>query len=543
MSKLFDASEKEPAEILRNLEQRIARLESVLNLEPIATTNHVSHIPSKTDGNQTSASDKLELQIGQYWFAKVGIVILALGIIFLMTFPYKNLPSFLPSLIGFFLTAMIFLFVHYSKESYQYISKYLLAGGLVLLYFSTMRFKYFGLDPTIPSETIEILLLASATGLNLLIALRKKSVMLTGIGITTGYITVVLSSNPIVMFLMLSFLAGLIVILNLKYEWNGLMLYGIAATFFIHFMWFLNNPLLGNKIALNNEPELNLYFILLYIIIFTFANLFRVSKDAENSSVKVSSFFIAVGGYGLYLIISLLRFQSDIVFLHLLSSILLLGISIAFWIREKSRYSTFFYAILGYTSLSVAIIAKFPSPDFFVWLCWQSLLVIVTSIWFRSKFIIVANFIIYLGLFIVYLVLAGEIGAFTLSYGVVALVSARLLNYRKEKLNLKTEFMRNAYLGVAFVIFPYALYNSLPSGYVAVSWIVVAFLYYMLSLYLKNKKYRWMALLTILLTVFYILLIGTTQLEPIFRVVSFLILGIVLLVISMIYAKRKVKID
>lgn len=543
MSKLFDTPEKESAEILRNLEQRIARLESFLKLEPLTPNNNVSPIISKSEKEQQIASDRLELQIGQYWFAKVGIVILALGIIFLMTFPYTDLPSFLPSMIGFFITAMIFAFVHYSKESYQYISIYLLAGALVLLYFSTMRFKYFGVDPTISNHTIEILLLAAAAAFNIFIALRKKSIMLTGVGITTGYITVVLSENPIVMFLMLSFLAGLIVVLNLKYEWNGLMLYGIMITFLIHFMWFINNPLLGNKIALNNEPELNLYFILLYMSIFTLANLFRTSKDEESSSVKRSGFLIAAGGYALFLIISVLRFQSSIVYLHLLSSVLLLGISIAFWIREKSRYSTFFYAILGYTSLSVAIIANFPLPDFFVWLCWQSLLVIVTSIWFRSKFIIVANFIIYLGLFIVYLILAGEIGAFTLSYGVVALVSARMLNFRKEKLNLKTEFMRNAYLGVAFVIFPYALYNSLPSGYVAISWIAVAFVYYLLSLYLKNKKYRWMALLTILLTVFYILLIGTTQLDPIFRIISFLVLGIVLLVVSMIYAKRKTKIE
>ena len=543
MSKIFDSPDKDSAEILKNLEQRIARLESALNLEPIAKKLDTSNSASHTDSNQSVVSDKLELQIGQYWFAKVGIVILALGIIFLMTFRYQDLPSFLPSSIGFLLTSVIFAFVHYSKETYQYISKYLLAGALVLLYFSTMRFQYFALAPTISSHTIEILLLAAVAGFNIFIALRKKSVMLTGIGITTGYITAILSDHPIVMFLILSFFAGLITILNLKYKWNGLFLYGTLATFFIHFMWFLNNPLLGNKITLNNDPELNLYFILLYIIIFTLANLFRESKDVETGSVKVSGFVIAAGGYGLYLIISVLRFQPNIVFLHLLSSVLLLGISIVFWISEKSRYLTFFYAILGYTSMSVAIIANFPSPDFFVWLCWQSLLVIGTSSWFRSKFIIIANFIIYLGIFIVYIVIAGEIGTFTLSYGIVALVSARLLNYRKENLNLKTEFMRNAYLGVAFIIFPYALYNSLPSGYIAISWIAVALIYYVLSIYLKNKKYRWMALLTIVLTVFYILLIGTTQLEPIFRVVSFLILGIVLLVISMVYAKRKIKIE
>ena len=46
--------------------------------------------------------------------------------------------------------------------------------------------------------------------------------------------------------------------------------------------------------------------------------------------------------------------------------------------------------------MSGAIITAFSKPDFFVWLGWQSLVVAVLALWFRSKIIIAANILMYL---------------------------------------------------------------------------------------------------------------------------------------------------
>jgi len=164
---------------------------------------------------------------------------------------------------------------------------------------------------------------------------------------------------------------------------------------------------------------------------------------------------------------------------------------------------------------------------------------VATALWFRSKIIIVANFIMYLIIFFTYLVLEEEIGAIALSFGVVALISARILNWQKSRLDLTTDSMRLAYLGSAFIIFPYALYHIVPSDYVGLSWTAVAIGYYVMSIILKNRKYRWMALLTFVLTVVYVLFVGTTNLDPSYRIISFIFLGAVLLVISILYSKRK----
>jgi len=93
----------------------------------------------------------------------------------------------------------------------------------------------------------------------------------------------------------------------------------------------------------------------------------------------------------------------------------------------------------------------------------------------------------------------------------------------------------------AFFIIPYTLYNMLPSGYVAFSWIVVAILYYVFSIVLKNVKYRYMSLATFMLTVLYVFVLGITSEETIFKILSFLVLGAALVIISVVYTRNRNK--
>jgi hypothetical protein len=195
--------------------------------------------------------------------------------------------------------------------------------------------------------------------------------------------------------------------------------------------------------------------------------------------------------------------------------------------------------MFGYVALSIAIIGQFEKPDYFIWLCWQSLFVVSTAVWFRSKFIIVANFMIYLMMFFGYLIVGESAGGISLSFGIVALISARILNWKKDQLELKTEQMRNAYLLSALFIIPYALYQMFPAGYVSLSWIAIAIVYYLLSIILKNVKYRWMALATYFLTVVYVFIFGITSAETLLKIMSFVVLGVSLIIVSLIYTRKK----
>ncbi|OGB60389.1 MAG: hypothetical protein A2Y94_08315 [Caldithrix sp. RBG_13_44_9] len=522
---------------LKNLEARVVKLESQLKFSPSveAETDVRPLIPA----NLNEVTANLEMRIGQFWFAKAGIVILALGIVFLLTFPYKTLPAILPSLVGYLLVIFILTLSFLWRNSITYLSSYLLGGGLVLLYFSTLRLHYFSLDSVIEKKSILIGLLLVTVFLTYFAAVRRKSAYFAALSTTLGGITAIISDQTYIIFLLLLLVSSLVTYLKLKYQWNGLMIYGLILTYFLHFLWFINNPFMGHPPKLIIPPQANLYFILLYMVIFMLANLLRKKETSENTFLIFNTFINSFIGYGLFLMISLARFQVDLFVLHFTASILFLLFSISFWIHEKSKYSTFFYALLGYTALSVAILAQFKVPQSLIWLCWQSLLVISTALWFRSKIIVLANFIIFLIIFLGYLLLAKNIGLESLSFGFVALVSARVMNWQKHRLELKTEFMRNSYLTTAFVMIPYAFYHIVPVGYISLSWVGVALFYYLLSIILQNTKYRWMALLTLLLTILYIVIIGIARLDPVYRIVSFIVLGTVLMITSIAYTKMK----
>ena len=55
----------------------------------------------------------------------------------------------------------------------------------------------------------------------------------------------------------------------------------------------------------------------------------------------------------------------------------------------------------------------------------------------------------------------------------------------------------------------------------------------------RSPKFRWMGHATLLLTTVYMLMVGTRQFEPVYRVLSFLVLGTVLLVVSMVFSRLR----
>ena len=326
--------------------------------------------------------------------------------------------------------------------------------GIITIIFYNTPITFFGVNPAIENNLIEIILLVTVTTVHLYISYNKKSVYLSSIGITIGCVTTLISNDTYSVFVFSVLLSMFIVYLKLKFEWNGFFIYGISLVYLTTLLWFINNPLLGNNVELRSTSPFEILSILIFAIIFASGNFFRAEKESENNSLIVSTILNCFLSYTLFLLFTMTKHKDALAIFHLSSSIIFLIIATLYWIKSESKFSTFFYSIARHTALSVAIVAQFPKPDFFVWLCWQSLLVVSTALWFRSKIIIVANFVMYLLIFIFYLALAGAISTVSLSFGLVALITARILNWQKNRLELKTEIMRLSYLGAAFFIFP-----------------------------------------------------------------------------------------
>jgi hypothetical protein len=526
-------------QILANIETRLARIERELNLEPISPKATSPMIQQSEKAEESG--DNLELRIGLYWFAKVGVVTLMIGVVFLLLQPYRSLHPGFASGLGYILAGGVILVSRILRKSSAFLAGYLLGGGLVLFFFATLRLHYFSPVPVLSGRFAEVAILLMIVVVSTAVSIRQRSVYLVSVSVAMGLATALMSEQIDSFFAITLIMAAVTVYLSVKYRWHNLLIYGTGITYLTQLTWFLNNPVAGNSLEFRSAPYATVILVLFWAVLFASGSFFRVREDKESVTTILGSLLNASLGFGLFSLMTVSKFQSSLAVSQLAASIVFLTIAVVFWSKEKSRFQTFFYAMTGYAALSAAIVAEFRTPDFFILLCWQSLLVVSTAVWFRSKFIVVANFVIYSIIFIAYLALAGTVSITGLSFGVVALLSARVLSWQRNRLELKTDKMRTAYLIAAFVIFPYALYHTVPNDYVSLSWLAVAVVYYVISLILRNMKYRWMALLTFLLTAFYLIIIGIIKLEPVLRIVSFLVLGVVLLAISFVYARAKMK--
>jgi hypothetical protein len=535
--------------ILRQLKEhddRLKRIEEYLDTRTV-TEQYDKETPVVIHKKQKSleeieTDEVLEFKIGQSFFAKAGITAFVIGIIFLLTLPLENFPPAVPVLFGFLAAAGFIFLPGLIKKSFPHFHGYLVGGGVALLFFTVLRMYYFADVQLISSKMVELVLLNGVFITGIVVSLKRSSSYIASLAIAIGYSAALVGENPYYIFSSIALVAAVSSYLKIKYKWDSLFTFSIVLGFLTHFLWMMNNPLMGNELKIVSEPGVNILFLFLYFLIYNTA---YASKNEAKGESTLKVFNLVLSGFLFYVLLlstSLSGKNHDyFTIAHFSASVVFLLYSAYFWMRERSKHITFYYAMFGYLALSSAIVFEYNIPNSFVWLCWQSLVVLSTAVWFRSRFIVVANFFIYLFILLLYTSLVKEITLVSLSFGFVPLVSARVLNWQKDRLELKTENMRNSYLLIALLLIPYIFYKMFPAGYVALSWVGVAVIYYVLSNLLKIKKYRWMSLLTFLMTIIYVSLLGLTSSELIYKVVSFLVLGAVLIGISVIYSRAKVK--
>lgn len=529
------------------IERRLERLERNLpaalaaeGFRPRAPEPAAGLAPSAPPGSAPGLEEDLEQVVGQRWFAHVGILVLALGAGFALSLPYPGAPPALPSILGLLAAGGLLLLARWWRETFALISSYLRGTAMALFFFSALRLFFFGATPALTTDSwLGRSLLLSVVILNLGLAARRRSPYLWALALVMGYVTLVLVRSPWLVGLGLTALCVLVVEIWRRHGWPALLLLNIPAAYLTHLVWLLDGSLWRGAFQPAREPSWSVYFILGYAVVLSTAPLLRRHAGPENSLDGACALLNAGGGYALFLFHTVVACPTAMAGLQLLAAAVFLALAATFWSILRSELACFFYAMAGYLALSVAILSAFAVPNVFVWLSLQSVVVLTTALWFRSPFLVVANFFIYVAVVLGYMIVATRETGISLGFGLVALFSARILNWQKERLQLKTELMRNAYLLSALLVFPYALYHLVPRAYVAVSWVGVAGVYYVLNLLIRNQKYRWMGHCTLLLTVVYLLAVGIIELAPMQRVLSFLVLGTVLVAVSLLFTRRR----
>ncbi len=545
------------AETLQSIERRLARLEARLDLAPIddaAAADLAAVRAASADTRDIDAAGEpageqdLEFVVGQNWLASVGVLVLTFGVGFALLLPLAGLPPYLPSLIGGVVALVLLALAFRWHTTFELVAGYFRGAGMALLYFSVLRLFFFGAEHVLSVDRLAgRLLLLAIVAANIAIALHRQAAWLTALALFTGFVSVVAIGTPAVVFVGVTVLLAIGAWAAVTRGWPWLQLFLIPAGYIAHLLWLINRPWQGRSVELASRPAAGLYVVLAYVLINAMASLLRRDRDEESFATILAVLLNCNMGYLLFVLATMGGAPAHFGPAHFAAAVVFLGLAIAFWKLVRSQITTFFYAMTAYLALSVALAKLVAVPELFVWLSAESLLVVATALWFRSKLIVIGNFFVFLGIVVAYMVAATSESGISISLGIVALLTARILRWQKERLALRTELMRNAYLASGFVIFPYATYHLVANAWVPVSWVAVAVAYYVMNLVVRSPKYRWMGHLTLLLTAFYMIVVGIFQLAPAYRIASFLVLGSVLLIVSLIFtmvrAKRRERIE
>lgn len=524
-------------EMIENVNSRLTVIESKMNLSKSEFEQQKDFIVQK---KAQETSEDIEFRFGERWFGKIGIIAFMLAVFNFLVLPFESVSSHIILFAGYFISVALIAVSTFGEKFLKNLSGYTIGSGLILLYVTTLRLHFFSVEPLLSNKVILIMLLYLISALAIYISLKRSSIFLAILTALFYYSTTLISDYPILIFVALIGGALAISYLDKKYNWNALSIFAILFTFLVHLLWYINNPLIGKEMMIISDWKFNLLFIPVYMIIFGSANVNKVAEEIDDFYSLQKTLFNSFIGFGLFLFISFNSNYKSIGILNFGMSLVLLFLASLHWTKQKSKFATFLYSMLAYAALSVSIIFTFSSPNYFIWLCWQSLAVVSTALWFRSKFIVVTNFFIFLLIFLTYLSSNGtNIPITGLSFGIVALISARVMNWQKERLELKTENLRIAYLVVAFLLIPFVLYLNVPSQFVGITYILLALIYYFIGKLINNIKYRLMASGTLILAMIYIFIFGLTSSDTAYKIISFLVVSVALVVISTVYARTR----
>ncbi len=525
---------------LRRLEGRIARIENhlgMLNSAPDPIPNGATG----SAGMQEAADNEAELEqrIGEFGLAWAGSIVFLLGFVFLMTFTLNQGYSLLSAVMGYAAAVGIHLLARLWQRSFFYLARILVSASLLLGYYTTLRLHYYTASPLIGNGLLALILLLAFAVLPLLLALKTRSQAQALPAVLLVLMTALLSEHPHLVLSIATLLTVLAVFLALRHSWWRFLNLTICLVYLAHLLWLINDPLAGHPVQAVAPGQYPLAYLFFCAAVFALPALY-FTQDAFPDPSRIAVVLLNCLGFSTVLSLAVLvLYARNLAPIALGAFGLLLVCSAAQWLKTHLQFAASVYACVSYVALTAAIYGYARIPDAFLWLALQSFLVVSMALWFRSRTLVVMNAVIYFGLLSAYWVISPASDWVNFSFAVVALLSARVMNWQKERLTLRTDWLRNTYLAATFLMVLYALYHAIPPSYVALSWTLTAVGYFLLSLLLRNVKYRWMSLFTLLATVIYLFLVDLARLDPKFRVVAFLFLGLMAVGISLFYARLR----
>jgi hypothetical protein len=529
---------------LKSLETRLAQLESAFVIpvsEKMKSSEEYVQTPEQLFNSQNITEEEekgLESQIGQFGLAWLGNIVLLFGIIFLTQYLMIQKYRFISVILGYLAALSIYFISNYLKKTNVHLSFIFKINAQVLLFYLTLRLHFFSAAPILSNKTISVLLLFFLIGVLAYLSIRDKSQGFASLFMIFALTTGIVCDAALFILPLIALATCGAVYYYYRFRWAPLLIVTIILSYISAFIWLLGNPVIGHPMKLIAEQHSGVIYFLGLGAVFSTTLLFR-NKDKSEDDFLTGVTFVNGILYSLLLLFVVLGFYSkNYVVLFSGLTLCCLVYSIVLHSRYDWNFASAFYALYGFMAMSIAFHGLLGFPRVYLLLAVQSLVVVSMALWFRNRLIVVMNSILFLMILLTYLISSKSINEVNYSFTLISLVSAGIINWKKSRLQIKTDMLRNLYMFEGFFMMLIALLHAVPKQFVTFSWTMAALFYFLISLLLKNIKFRYMALGTMICSAFYLFIIDLERIELIYRVLALLFLAAISIGISIYYTNR-----
>jgi len=528
---------------IADLEERMIRLEERSDTPVVESTDRFQE--PQSDGNavikekQPAKGDAMESRIGEYGMAWMGNIVLLFGILFLTQYLQNNDQSVFSLLFGFASVILVYLIGYFTRNSLSYMSRLFSYNGHLLLYIQVMRISLFKESMVINNPFLgHTLVLVVLAGL-IYLAYKKNSQLLTVLVWIMMGITSIISGHTHFMLSLTAGIAGTAILFAIKKEWWTALIISIFFVYSIILVWILGNPFINGALEIRTEHQMGHVYVYTLAIAYSFLAILPKSGQIRQKQLQPS---IVLNGIGFSLIITMavLAFFTENYYLYF-GLIAAFCILYSIWLQIRGVWKSIaaMYALYSFVALSICIAGIFRFPLAFLLLSIQSLLVVIVALWFRSRFMVIMNTIMFASLLIAYFITGEKIHGINFSFALVALLMARILNWRKQRLEIRTELIRNIFLFSGAIMVLFSLHEAVPPNFVTLSWTLSAVVFFILSVVIRNMKYRWLSIVTMVIAVFYLFIVDLSNISLGYRIIALMFIAAISLGISIFYSKRQ----
>lgn len=540
--------EQELQERIRRLEKLVASLEDRLQqLEargaPPTPTAAPARRPPGTAPSEPRARPDLEAHLGTYWLSRVGIVALITGIAYLITYRFGELGVFARVVLGYLLSAGLGAFGLWLSRRYSLFGRIVFGGGLAVAYFVTYALHFIPSVRVIDSQALALVLLAAHVVGIVVIAHRMHSETVAGVALFLGLHTGMLSDITSFTLLSTTLLASGALFFLVKNRWVIVPLSSLVAVYSTHVVWALRDDGVAPGAPGSERLLLSLGFLSIYFLLFSVALLARPRELSVRACLSFALLnwvgLVGLGGYEVE------RQSEPALFTFFLTVALAQGASAAGarW-RQAPAPLLHAYLCMGAITLALAMPARYDASTLVAtWLVTGAVTGLVARGTPSPLLRWVGVGILCVGLGATWFIVSSPPLLYAAAFACFLLVE-RSGEVRTAWLPppdmLQSQRLLRALCAAGAGLSLVQLVGAwMPAGLTTLGWVVAAFGMFAVGFALSERWYRLAGLGVLALALGRLLIVDLARLPTDQRVITFILLGVMLLVISYTYTRLR----